>query len=110
MHVYHALHKSDQLSRDLTFLIGSLFVKSSLDLQFLVEKLRKVQACRNKLMSFILSAFDEKITSLPLASVQELDKQVSELVDMAVAEEVALQDWIQKSSWIQRVLEVEIQP
>lgn len=56
--VLAALDETDQLARSLTFLLGSIFVKSSLDQSFVIEKLKAVQASRHDFMAFINATFD----------------------------------------------------
>ena len=77
--MFAAMDEADILARSLTFLLGSIFVKNSLDQQFILEKLKSVQEKRGELLAFVKVNFAETNSNITTGVVRDLDERVTQL-------------------------------
>ena len=91
------LDRADTLTRSLTFLLASVFVKSALDQEFLLSKLKLVHETRRELIAFIEGAFSESNTVMTVGAISETKARIQKLWVRAIAEKALLDDWLQKS-------------
>lgn len=95
--LYTALHRSDSLARSLTFLLASVFVKSALDQEFLLSKLKAVQEMRRELITFVFSSFGEGSAGITRGVSDDLRLRVERLGQRAGAEQTLLDEWLAKT-------------
>ena len=95
--LFAALDEADSLARSLTYLLGSIFVKSSLDQQFILEKLKIVQSYRDELMAFVKATFVESNTNITISVMNDLNTRVVQLRTHAKREQTLLDEWLAKN-------------
>ena len=74
--------------RSLTFLLASVFVKNALDQEFLINKLKVIQATRKELVAYIETHFsNQKSQLVTVAVIKKTKAKILRLWEQANAEQ-----------------------